>query len=90
MPFRPGLPLDEIIKRIHTAARPRKAMELWRAWLREREMRYAGARRLDRCGRRIGNVLPIANGQWLGWISRRGTYPQGVAWIVMTLARAAD
>ena len=29
MPFRPGLPLDEIIRRVKPAERPRKAMALW-------------------------------------------------------------
>ena len=30
MPFRPGLPLDAVIKRINPAVRPRSAMALWR------------------------------------------------------------
>src|SRR5262249_23641657 len=35
MPFRPGLPLDEIIKRVDPAARPR-ARDLWDALIRGR------------------------------------------------------
>src|SRR5262245_17879939 len=34
MPFRPGLPLDEIVKRVRPATRPKSTMVLWEALVR--------------------------------------------------------
>lgn len=37
MPYRPGLPLDEVIRRVHPAARPGSARALWEALTRPPE-----------------------------------------------------
>jgi serine/threonine protein kinase len=89
MPYRVGLPLDEIIKRVKPAERPRKAIALWHALV-------------DGSG---GQVIPGTNDELVrmltlgayrlgprgdGWegFPVRGTYAQGVAWIVMIVARS--
>ena len=84
MPYQPGLPLDEIIKRVKPSRRPARALALWaRCW--------AGrARRSARVGTDPGRGhadLPEGDG-WRGFPSSYGTYTQGAAWIVMVLARA--
>ena len=92
MPFRPGLPLDAVIKRINPGSRPRRAMTLWQTLVEGTEIptsapapeRSDGVRR-PTDGRATG---PRGDG-WEGF-PVRGTYPQGVAWIVMTLAQALD
>jgi serine/threonine protein kinase len=88
MPFRPGLPLDEIIKRVDPAARPRRAMDLWDALVSGLNERSAkeGAPAIREVDNRQGG--PRGDG-WEGF-PIRGTYPQGVAWIGMILARALD
>jgi serine/threonine protein kinase/tetratricopeptide (TPR) repeat protein len=92
MPFRPGLPLDALIKRINPGNRPRSAMALWQTLVEGTEIRTgtptlerSEADRLAAGGRATG---PQGDG-WEGF-PVRGTYPQGVAWIVMTLAEALD
>jgi serine/threonine protein kinase/transcriptional regulator with XRE-family HTH domain len=92
MPFRPGLPLDAVIKRVNPGSRPRGAMALWQTLVEGTEI-PAGTPALERSevdrqadgGRATG---PQGDG-WEGF-PVRGTYPQGVAWIVMTLAEALD
>ncbi len=92
MPFRPGLPLDAVIKRINPGRRPRSAMAIWQALVEGTEIpegspapESSEAVRQSAGGRSMG---PQGDG-WEGFPAR-GTYPQGVAWIVMTLARALD
>ena len=75
MPYRPGLPLDEVIKRVNPAGRPRRAIVLWRALA----IGHDGDRRRE---------TPRGDG-WAGFPSR-GTYAQGAAWLVMIVARALD
>ena len=91
MPFRPGLPLDAIIKRIKPDQRPRKAKAIWNALvdgtpvIKDSPLEISsieGQKTPDREPR------PKANG-WVGF-PMRGTYAQGVAWIIMTLAEALD
>jgi len=90
MPFRPGLPLDEVIRRVNPAGRPGKAMALWDSLHDE----TAGGPSPDAGPvretidpkRSIGRPGPRGDG-WDGF-PVHGTYAQGVAWIVMILARA--
>jgi len=89
MPFRPGLPLDEVIRRVNPAGRPGKAMSLWDVLHDDTAggpSPDAGPGREtidDQKGSRPG---PRGDG-WDGF-PVQGTYAQGVAWIVMILARA--
>jgi len=90
MPFRPGLPLDEIIRRLNPAGRPGKAMALWNVLLDQTTGGSGpdagpGRETIDP-KRSIGRSAPCGDG-WEGFPAR-GTYAQGVAWIVMILARA--
>jgi serine/threonine protein kinase len=81
MPFRPGPPLDEVIRRLDPATSPpRTAQGLWEALRRP-----AGA---DAPGGSSAVVPEIPQGP--GWASFpiRGTYAEAVAWIAATLARA--
>ncbi len=75
MPYRPGLPLDEVIKRVNPAQRPRRAIALWKAL----DAGPDGDRRRE---------APRGDG-WAGF-PVRGTYARGAAWIVMIVARALD
>jgi len=72
MPYRPGRPLHEVIRRLDPAQRPRGARALWEA--------AAPAEAPD------AFAAPGIAG-WAGF-PRRGAYADGVAWVVMTLARA--
>ncbi len=92
MPFRPGLPLDTLIKRIKPESRPRGAMSLWRTLLEGTEIPDR-AESTERTGVLRPAVVGRGTGpQGDGWdgFPLRGSYPQGVAWIVMTLAQALD
>ena len=72
MPYRPGRPLHDVIRRVDPARRPRAARALWNA--------------------AAPDEAPdaFATPELPGWdgFPRRGTYADGVAWVVMTLARA--
>ena len=72
MPYRPGLPLDEVIRRVNPTSRPRSARVLWDV--------VAAAAPTD------AQALDGHPG-W-GAFPMRGTYAQGVAWIIGTLAGA--
>jgi serine/threonine protein kinase len=74
MPFRPGLPLDEVIKRVNPASAPRTARALWEA-VAEPGITPAEVPSDDQ------------RPAWEGY-STRGTYADGVAWVVVALARA--
>lgn len=72
MPFRPGLPLDVIIKKVNPASSPRGAVAIWNALV------PAGlAERKPSAGQSGWQTFPI-----------HGTYEAGVAWIVAMLAEA--
>ena len=72
MPYRPGLALDEVIRRVNPASRPQSAAVLWEVVAAEAP---SGEEALDSLPRWSG--FPI-----------RGTYVQGVAWLIGTLASA--
>ena len=72
MPYRAGLPLDEVIRRVDPASRPTSAEIL-------RKVVAEAIRPGEPDGRDIGH--------WAGFPSR-GTYAQGVAWLVSIVARA--
>lgn len=69
MSYRPGLPLDEVIRRVNPASRPARARALHDA-LRA----AAGA--------------PEPGGAGWDTFPARGSYPEGVAWVVAVLAEA--
>jgi serine/threonine protein kinase len=72
MPYRPGLALDEVIKRIDPAQKPKNARSLWDDLISasQAERRFS----------------PDSPG-WAGF-PIRGTYADGVAWIIAILAQA--
>ncbi len=84
MPYRPGLPLDEVVKRIQPGERPRLARVFWDV-ITDRTLIHPPSslpENLD-LARREG---PSGDG-WNGFPAN-GTYAQGVAWIALILARA--
>jgi serine/threonine protein kinase len=83
MPYRPGLPLDEIVKRVRPADRPSSSLLLWDALFADSSpTRPAASTEPGASLRRKG---PSGDG-WEGFPAK-GNYPQGVAWIAMVLAR---
>jgi serine/threonine protein kinase len=88
MPFRPGLPLDEIIERLGLAKPPRSALAIWQVLVRRaNEGQSSPIARLR--GRSVDRRRP-AGPRGDGWdgFPVGGTYAQGAAWIAMILARA--
>ena len=84
MPYQPGLPLDEIIKRAKPSRRPARALTLWGVLLGGPGATISpGSELIPAEGMQ---TLPEGDG-WRGFPSH-GTYTQGAAWIVMVLARA--
>ena len=84
MPYQPGLPLDEIIKRVKPSGRPGRAMALWSVLLDgPNGIVSPGSEVIPTDG---VNSSPRGDG-WKGF-PERGSYTQGVAWIAMVLARA--
>ncbi len=89
MPLQPGLPLDLIITRIDPSSRPTHARAIWQVLVDgaaqglipdgSGEFRALLRSEISRVGPR--------GDHWSGFPIREG-YAQGVAWIVMTLARA--
>jgi serine/threonine protein kinase len=90
MPFRPGLPLDEVIRRVKPAERPGRAMALWVVLGHESTGRSGPDSSND--GEKVdaktpgGPRGPRGDG-WEGFPTR-GTYAQGAAWVATILARA--
>lgn len=82
MPYRPGLPLDEVIRRLAPASRPRDALALWRVLVRPTPTE-------DRCEGPTPEA-PAAVPKGDGWegFPAHGTYAQGVAWVVKVIAEA--
>jgi serine/threonine protein kinase len=72
MPYRSGSSLDEVIRWVEPGGRPRRAKVLWDA--------------LASKGRSEWEKGPTEAG-WQGF-PVRGTYAEGVAWVVLTLAKA--
>jgi serine/threonine protein kinase len=85
MPFRRGSPLDEIIKRIAPASRPSKAIAIWKALVDHPG--DAGTAPLGVGDPAVGPPSVPQGDGWAGF-PVNGTYAQGVAWLVMVLARA--
>lgn len=89
MPYRPGLPLDEVIKRVAPAERPRRALALWEALNRPAESPPEGSTESPSdppTTSRSQASLPRGDG-WDGF-PVRGRYHDGVAWIVRVIADA--
>ncbi len=85
MPFRPGRPLDEIIKDLATSGPPRRAIDLWNALTRSDKPLLIPT---PDGAVRGGAAPPLPRGDaWAGF-PIHGTYARGVAWIVMIIARA--
>jgi serine/threonine protein kinase len=74
MPYRPGLPLDEVIRRVDPGCLPNSARVIWDVVAAEAPTDARAPR-------------PPAGAGW-ELFPMRGTYAQGVAWIVATLADA--
>jgi serine/threonine protein kinase len=85
MPFRPGSPLDDVIRRIRQGgARPRSALDLWDALAEGVDLSL-----LDDSDDDLGAVRdagPRGDG-WKGF-PIHGTFAQGAAWIGLILAGA--
>ncbi len=88
MPYRPGLPLDEVIKRVNPASRPRRAMALWDALVRPPEATGDPATAKSDAPAASGTHLTGPKGDGWDGFPVRGTYPQGVAWIGKIVAGA--
>jgi serine/threonine protein kinase len=84
MPYQPGLPLDEIIKRVKPSRKPTKALALWSALFDGHGAAVsAGSESIPA---EAAQALPQGDG-WKAFPAR-GTYVQGAVWIAMILARA--
>jgi serine/threonine protein kinase len=83
MPYRPGLPLDEIVKRVRPAELPRLARILWDVIVDGTSTHAPSSLRDKRATRHRSE--PTGD-RWNGF-PVDGTYAQGVAWIAMILAR---
>ncbi len=84
MPYQPGLPLDEIIKRVEPSRRPTRALALWGVLIDGSGGQLsAGSELIPALS---AEAIPSKDG-WRGFPAR-GSYVEGVAWIAMTLARA--
>jgi serine/threonine protein kinase len=84
MPYQPGRPLDEIIKRVKPSRRPARALVFWGALFDEQGTPISpGSESIPAAGLQ---AYPQGDG-WRRFPSH-GTYSQGAAWIVMVLARA--
>ncbi len=91
MPYWPGLPLDEVIRRIEPGGRPGRAIALWEAVVEGTASRLADLREpaFQAAANGVdGPCRPRGDG-WDGFPAR-GSYTQGVAWIVGVLARTLD
>jgi serine/threonine protein kinase len=91
MPYRLGLPLDEVIRRLGTGARPRKAIEIWRALVVGTRDSLAPELRETLGAPGVFENLhrkPSGHG-WKGF-PVNGSFVEGVGWIVMVIARALE
>ncbi len=86
MPYRPGLPLDEVIRRVDPASKPRRAMAIWEALVRTADAPNAPSGDEVRMVAENRAAGPRGDG-WDGFPVRR-TFPYGVAWIVKVIAEA--
>ncbi len=84
MPYQPGLPLDEIIKRVEPSRRPARCSALWGVLIDGSGAQFSAGSELIPA--QSAQTLPGGDG-WRGFPAR-GSYIEGAAWIAMTLARA--
>ncbi len=84
MPYRPGLPLDEVIRRVAPASRPRDALALWRV--------LVDPNPAESSDQRPASDAPVSVPKGDGWdgFPIRGTYAHGVAWVVKVIADALN
>lgn len=89
MPYRPGLPLDEVIRRVAPAARPRRALDLWAALHRPAEPPGEGSAASPADATPAnGAAPPLPRGDGWDGFPVRGRFSDGVAWIVRVVADA--
>jgi serine/threonine protein kinase len=90
MPYRPGLPLDLLITKINPGAQSKKAIFIWQSLVKGTSDTNGHLHRSFNESEPLGDdaLTTVPNG--VGWarFPVRGSYAQGVAWIVMILARA--
>ena len=90
MPYRPGLPLDLLITKMNPGAQPKKAIFIWQALVKGTSDSNGHLNHSFNESEPLGDdaLTTLPNG--IGWarFPVRGSYAQGVAWIVMILARA--
>ncbi|WP_165232157.1 serine/threonine-protein kinase [Aquisphaera insulae] len=84
MPYRPGLPLDDLLRRLRSRGRPARALTFWEALVEglPADLPSLGEEERGKL-RRQG---PVAEG-WRGF-PIDGTFAEGAAWLAMILARA--
>jgi serine/threonine protein kinase len=83
MPYRPGMPLDEIVRRLTPAGKIRKAATLWHALI---QGLAAGDLPLsDQQRQALSQEIPGGDG-WKDF-PIEGTFSQAAAWVAMILAR---
>jgi hypothetical protein len=87
MPYRPGLPLDEVIRRVAPASKPARAMALWEALVRPPEATADPAAPAN-AAPPVEVRAPGPRGDGWEGFPVRGTYSQGVAWVVKIIASA--
>ena len=83
MPYRPGLPLDEILKRVQPSNHPRAARAFWDHLIAATAPGLPPLTDAERA--ELYRRGPVGDG-WSGF-PQRGTYSEGAAWIIMILAR---
>ncbi|QEH34133.1 Serine/threonine-protein kinase StkP [Aquisphaera giovannonii] len=84
MPYRPGLPLDDILRKLRPGDRPARAAAVWEALL---DGLHPALPTLDE-GERASLRRDGPSGEgWRGF-PRSGTFAEAAAWLAMVLARA--
>ena len=71
MPYRAGLPLDEVIRRVNPASNPARAMALWEALMRPAEPTVEPAPKPDTTAS-PGSRRRRSEGRWVGGLSGTG------------------
>jgi serine/threonine protein kinase len=87
MPYRPGLPLDEVIHRLDPASKPVGAMALWEALVRVPDPPADSMSKAEAAPQPEIRVPGPRGDGWEGF-PVRGKYAQGVAWVVKVVADA--
>jgi serine/threonine protein kinase len=84
MPYQPGLPLDEIIKRVKPSRKPNRALVLWSVLIDGSTGKLSAGSEL--IPTEVAQSVPGGDG-WRRFPAS-GSYSEGAAWIAMVLARA--